>query len=209
MGTPQGGPLSPLLANVLLDEVDKELERRGHCFVRYADDCNVYVGSRKAGERVMALLRRLYGRLHLTINEGKSAVTSVFGRKFLGFSFWRGRDGAVKRRVADKPLKAFKRRVRQLTRRSGGRSMAEVAERLRVYVLGWKAYGWHKLQGSSRSWRSGCVTGCARSSASTGSVARPPTRPCLPRAPSPKWHGRSRPTAADGGATAACCSIRS
>ncbi|WP_337737690.1 group II intron reverse transcriptase/maturase, partial [Sinorhizobium meliloti] len=140
MGTPQGGPLSPLLANVLLDEVDKELERRGHCFVRYADDCNVYVGSRKAGERVMALLRRLYGRLHLTINEGKSAVTSVFGRKFLGFSFWRGRDGAVKRRVADKPLKAFKRRVRQLTRRSGGRSMAEVAERLRVYVLGWKAY---------------------------------------------------------------------
>lgn len=89
MGTPQGGPLSPLLANVLLDEVDKELERRGHCFVRYADDCNVYVGSRKAGERVMALLRRLYGRLHLTINEGKSAVTSVFGRKFLGFSFWR------------------------------------------------------------------------------------------------------------------------
>ena len=87
-GTPQGGPLSPLLANVLLDEVDKELERRGHCFVRYADDANVYVRSRRAGERVMALLRRLYGKLQLTINEAKSAVASVFGRKFLGYSLW-------------------------------------------------------------------------------------------------------------------------
>jgi len=140
MGTPQGGPLSPLLANVLLDEVDKELERRGHCFVRYADDANVYVRSRKAGERVMALLRRLYGKLHLKINEDKSAVASVFGRKFLGYSFWVAPGGLVKRRVADKPLKAFKRRIRQLTRRSGGRSMPQVAERLRVYVLGWKGY---------------------------------------------------------------------
>jgi group II intron reverse transcriptase/maturase len=140
MGTPQGGPLSPLLANVLLDEVDKELERRGHCFVRYADDCNVYVRSRKAGERVMALLRRLYGGLHLSINEGKSAVASAFGRKFLGYSFWVAAGGVTKRKVADKPLRAFKRRVRQLTRRSGGRSMPQVAERLRAYVLGWKAY---------------------------------------------------------------------
>ena len=140
MGMPQGGPLSPLLANVLLDEVDKELERRGHCFVRYADDCNVYVRSRKAGERVMALLRRLYGRLRLKINEDKSAAASVFGRKFLGYSFWVAPGGVIKRKVADKPLKAFKRRIRQLTRRSGGRSMQEVAERLRVYVLGWKAY---------------------------------------------------------------------
>src|SRR6202012_4576216 len=80
MGTPQGGPLSPLLANALLDEVDKELERRGHCFVRYADDANVYVRSRKAGERVMELLRRLYGNLRLSVNEAKSAVASVFGR---------------------------------------------------------------------------------------------------------------------------------
>jgi RNA-directed DNA polymerase len=87
-GTPQGGPLSPLLANVLLDEVDKELERRGHCFVRYADDANVYVRSRKAGERVMALLRTMYAKLHLTVNETKSAVASAFGRKFLGFEFW-------------------------------------------------------------------------------------------------------------------------
>ena len=139
-GTPQGGPLSPLLANVLLDEVDKELERRGHCFVRYADDCNVYVRSRRAGERVMALLRRLYGKLHLTVNEAKSAVASVFGRKFLGYSFWVAPGGEVKRKVADKALATFKHRIRQLTRRSGGRSMADVVERLRPYILGWKAY---------------------------------------------------------------------
>ena len=99
-GTPQGGPLSPLLANVLLDEVDKELERRGHCFVRYADDCNVYVHSRRAGERVMALLRRLYARLRLRINEAKSRVSSVFaGRKFLGYSFWVAPKGVIKRTV--------------------------------------------------------------------------------------------------------------
>ncbi|HEY1299854.1 MAG TPA: group II intron reverse transcriptase/maturase [Stellaceae bacterium] len=140
MGTPQGGPLSPLLANVLLDEVDKELERRGHCFVRYADDANVYVRSRKAGERVMALLRRLYGKLRLSVNETKSAVASVFGRKFLGYGLWVAPGGAIKRRVAGKPIAAFKRRIRQLTRRSGGRSMPEVAERLRTYVLGWKGY---------------------------------------------------------------------
>ncbi|WP_232370380.1 group II intron reverse transcriptase/maturase [Xenorhabdus lircayensis] len=92
-GTPQGGPLSPLLANVLLDEVDKELERRGHCFARYADDCNVYVRSHKAGERVMRLLRRCYGKLRLVINEAKSAVTSAFGRKFLGYALWQTKDG--------------------------------------------------------------------------------------------------------------------
>lgn len=140
MGTPQGGPLSPLLANVLLDEVDRELERRGHHFVRYADDANVYVRSRKAGERVMALLRRLYGQLRLTVNEAKSAVASVFGRKFLGYAFWAAPGGAIKRRVANKPMAAFKQRIRQLTRRSGGRSMPDVAERLQSYVLGWKAY---------------------------------------------------------------------
>ncbi len=138
-GTPQGGPLSPLLANVLLDEVDKTLERHGHCFVRYADDCNVYVRSRRAGERAMALLRRCYAKLRLTVNETKSAVASVTGRKFLGYSFWFAEDG-VKRKVAAKPLATFKQRVRQLTRRSGGRSMAEVIERLRPYLLGWKAY---------------------------------------------------------------------
>jgi len=139
-GTPQGGPLSPLLANVLLDEVDKELERRGHCFVRYADDANVYVRSRRAGQRVMELLRRLYGKLKLTINEAKSAVAQAFGRKFLGYSFWLGRGGTVKRGVAAKPLATFKQKVRWLTRRSGGRSMSQVVEGLRPYLLGWKAY---------------------------------------------------------------------
>jgi len=139
-GTPQGGPLSPLLANVLLDEVDKELERRGHSFARYADDCNVYVCSRRAGERVMALLREMYAKLHLQVNEAKSAVASVFGRKFLGYSLWVAKGAEVKFRVADKPMATFKQRVRQLTRRSGGRSMGEVVQRLRPYMLGWKAY---------------------------------------------------------------------
>lgn len=122
LGTPQGGPLSPLLANVLLDEVDKALEARGCSFARYADDCNVYVGSTKAGERVMAYLRKLYGGLKLEVNEAKSAVASAFGRKF------------------PKPLQNFKARIRQLTRRSGGRSMEEVVDKLRPYLHGWKAY---------------------------------------------------------------------
>ena len=99
-GTPQGGPLSPLLANVLLDEVDQELERRGHRFVRYADDCNVYVRSQQAGERVMAGLRQCYARLRLKVNEAKSAVASAFGRKFLGYSLWWSPRGEVKRAVA-------------------------------------------------------------------------------------------------------------
>jgi group II intron reverse transcriptase/maturase len=139
-GTPQGGPLSPLLANVLLDEVDRELERRGHRFARYADDCNVYVRSRKAGERVMALLLRCYDKLHLQINESKSAVASVFGRKFLGYALWLAGNGEVRREVSEPALAAFKRRVRQLTRRSGGCSMAEVIDRLRSYLLGWQGY---------------------------------------------------------------------
>ncbi len=150
-GTPQGGPLSPLMANVLLDEVDKELERRGHCFVRYADDANVYVRSRRAGERVMALLRRLYGQLRLKVNEAKSAVASAFGRKFLGYSFWVAAGRVVKRKVAVKPLQTFKQRIRELTRRSGGRSLQEVVERLRPYVQGWKAY--FRLAQTPRVWR--------------------------------------------------------
>jgi group II intron reverse transcriptase/maturase len=151
MGTPQGGPLSPLLANVLLDEVDKELERRGHSFVRYADDANVYVRSRRAGKRVMALLRELYGQLRLTVNETKSAVASAFQRKFLGYSFWAAPGGVIKRRVADKPMAVFKQRVRRLTRRSGGRSLEEVVSKLRVYVLGWKAY--FRLAQTPRVWQ--------------------------------------------------------
>jgi len=140
LGTPQGGPLSPLLANVLLDEVDRVLEARGHSFARYADDCNVYVGSIKAGERVMALLRRLYGDLRLQINEAKSAVGSAFGRKFLGYALWVAKGQEVKCAVATKALDNFTARIRQLTRRSGGRSMEQVVGKLRPYLLGWKAY---------------------------------------------------------------------
>ena len=151
-GTPQGGPLSPLLANVLLDDVDRELERRGHHFARYADDCNVYVRSHKAGERVMALLKRCYAKLHLKINASKSAVTSVFGRKFLGFALWQTGNGEVRRGASVKALKAFKQRVRRLTRRNGGRSMTEVVEKLRGYLLGWKGY--YGLAQIPRIWRS-------------------------------------------------------
>jgi RNA-directed DNA polymerase len=140
LGTPQGGPLSPLLANVLLDEVDKALEARGYSFARYADDCNIYVGSRRAGERVMALLRTLYAKLKLEINEAKSAVTSAFGRKFLGYALWVAKGQEVKCAVAHKALDNFKARIRQLTRRSGGRSMGQVVEKLRPYILGWKVY---------------------------------------------------------------------
>jgi RNA-directed DNA polymerase len=152
-GTPQGGPLSPLLANVTLDEVDKELERRGHCFVRYADDANVYVRSQRAGQRVMALLLRLYGRLRLTVNATKSTVASVFQRKFLGYSFWVASGGRIHRRVADKAKRTFKQRVRELTRRSGGVSLPAVVENLRTYVLvlGWKAY--FRLAQTPKVWR--------------------------------------------------------
>jgi len=143
--------LSPLLANIMQGEVDKELERRGYSFARYADDCNVYVSSRKSGERVMSLLRRLYAKLRLKINESKSAVASVFGRKFLGYSLWVAKGGAVKRRVADKAIKAYKQRVRQLSRRSVGKSMAEVVEKLKLYVNGWKAY--FKLADTPGVWR--------------------------------------------------------
>jgi hypothetical protein len=139
-GTPQGGPLSPLLANVLLDEVDRELERRGHRFVRYADDCNVYVRSPKAGERVLEGLRKFYDRLHLKVNEAKTAVASVYGRKFLGYCLWRTPRGEVKRAVADQALDTFKQRIRRITCRTCGRNLTSVAEELQRYVPGWKAY---------------------------------------------------------------------
>lgn len=138
-GTPQGGPLSPLLANVLLDEVDKELEKRGHAFVRYADDCNVYVRSRRAGERVMQTLQRLYARLRLRINESKSKVARPWDRKFLGYSFWVAKDGSVRRRIADQALAAMKTRTRSITIRHG-RSIASIVAELRGYLVGWKNY---------------------------------------------------------------------
>jgi group II intron reverse transcriptase/maturase len=139
-GTPQGGPLSPLLANVLLDEVDKELEKRGLSFVRYADDLNVYVRSRRAGEDAMQTLRRLYARLRLRVNEAKSAVARPQDRKFLGYSFWYAGGGEVRRRVAPKALEAMKERVREITARNGGKSIEVVVAELRSYLAGWKQY---------------------------------------------------------------------
>ncbi len=139
-GTPQGGPLSPLLANVLLDEVDQDLQRRGHRFARYADDCNVYVRSQKAGERVLASLRKLYAKLHLVVNEKKTEVGPVFGRKFLGYCLRRWTKGTVKIAVAPKALDTFKQRIRLITRRVGGKGMVQIAEQMREYLPGWKSY---------------------------------------------------------------------
>jgi RNA-directed DNA polymerase len=139
-GTPQGGPLSPLLANVLLDEVDKELERRGHAFVRYADDLNVYVRTQRSGERVMNSLRKLVAKLKLRVNETKSKVRRATASKFLGFSFWVAKGRVIRRRVASQAIERMKERVRELTRRSAGRSLAQMCKPLGVYLKGWKAY---------------------------------------------------------------------
>lgn len=138
-GVPQGGPLSPLLANVFLDEVDKELESRGVAFVRYADDLNAYVGSQRAGEDLMETLKRLYSGLSLRINETKSAVARPEERKFLGFTFWHMGERII-RRIAPKALKTMKERVRRITRRSGGRSIKQIVLDLRNYLRGWKEY---------------------------------------------------------------------
>jgi RNA-directed DNA polymerase len=141
-GTPQGGPLSPLLANALLDEVDKELERRGHAFVRYADDLNVYVRTQRSGERVMTSLRKLFGKLKLRVNETKSKVTRATKAKFLGFSFWVAAGRVIRRRVAPEAIKRMKERVRELTWRSAGRSLAQMCKPLGTYLTGWKGYFW-------------------------------------------------------------------
>ena len=138
-GTPQGGPLSPLLSNIVLDEFDRELERRGLRFARYADDCNVYVRSRRAGERVMESLKRFIAtKLKLKVNEQKSAVARPWERKFLGFSFTNSR--IPKRRIAPKAADRFKERVRELTRRTRGVSIARMAEDLARYLRGWLGY---------------------------------------------------------------------
>ena len=139
-GTPQGGPLSPLLANVLLDEVDRELEKRGHAFARYADDGNVYVKSERAAKDVMETLKRLYAKLRLKVNESKSRVTRVWDSQFLGYSLWVAKGREVKHRVGAKALKAMKEKVRRITARSGGRSLEQVARELREYLPGWKEY---------------------------------------------------------------------
>src|SRR5947208_5416253 len=135
-GTPQGGPLSPLLSNLVLDDLDKELTRRGHRFCRYADDCNIYVRSRRAGERVMASVSRfLTTKLRPTVNEAKSAVARPEERKFLGFSI--SNDGG-ERRIAPKALDAFKTRVREQTCRTRGLALSQIVEELARYLIGWR-----------------------------------------------------------------------
>jgi RNA-directed DNA polymerase len=134
------GVLSPLLANVLLDEVDQALTKRGHRFARYADDCNVYVRSQKAGERVLRWMRKLYAQLHLRVNEKKTEVGSVFGRKFLGYCLRRWTGNTVKMAVAPKAIETFKQRIKTITKRVGGRGMTQVAEQMREYLPGWKSY---------------------------------------------------------------------
>jgi RNA-directed DNA polymerase len=138
-GTPQGGPLSPLLSNIVLDEFDRELEGRGLRFARYADDCNVYVRSQRAGERVMESLKRfIMTTLKLKVNVQKSAVAQPWERKFLGFSFTS--EEKPRRRIAPKAVDRFKERVRELTRRTRGVSIEEMAEELTRYLRGWTGY---------------------------------------------------------------------
>jgi len=138
-GAPQGGPLSPLLSNLVLDELDRELVKRGHRFARYADDCNIYVRSERAGQRVMASVTQfITRRLKLKVNEAKSAVARPWGRKFLGFSFTNGRE--PKRRIAPKARQRFKDRVRELTRRTRGISLPVMVNQLAEYLRGWRGY---------------------------------------------------------------------
>jgi len=138
-GTPQGGPLSPLLSNLVLDELDRELERRGHRFVRYADDSNIYVRSERAGQRVMESVKRfITNKLKLKVNESKSAVAKPQERKFLGFSFTGGQE--LKRKIAPKAISRFRERVREITHRSRGKSMQPVMEELARYIRGWRGY---------------------------------------------------------------------
>jgi RNA-directed DNA polymerase len=138
-GTPQGGPLSPLLSNLVLDELDRELERRGHRFVRYADDSNIYVRSERAGQRVMrSITRFITQKLKLKVNEGKSAVARVQERKILGFSFATGPE--VKRTIASKTVERFKRRIREITRRAKSVAIETTIAELASYMRGWRNY---------------------------------------------------------------------
>ena len=138
-GTPQGGPLSPLLSNIVLDELDRELERRGHRFVRYADDCNIYVRSEQAGQRVMESIKRfITKRLKLKVNETKSAVARPQLRKFLGFSFTAGPE--IRRTIAPKAIERFKERIREITAYTKGASLDQTLARLAPYMRGWRAY---------------------------------------------------------------------
>lgn len=141
-GAPQGGPMSPLLSNIVLDELDKELERRGHSFVRYADDFKIYVRSERAGRRVMeSITRFITKKLKLKLNSEKSAVGRPWERKFLGFTI--SNSDNPKRRIAEESLERFKNRVRELTKRSRGRSVYQVVTELAAYLRGWRNYYGH------------------------------------------------------------------
>jgi RNA-directed DNA polymerase len=137
MGTPQGGPLSPLLANLMLDNLDRELEHRGHRFVRYADDCNIYIKSKRAGSRVLRSISLfLSSHLKLSVNEAKSAVDRPWKRQFLGFTL----SSRLNRRISSKAIKRFKSRIREITRRVRGRRIEVIVRELRRFMLGWQAY---------------------------------------------------------------------
>jgi len=138
-GTIQGGPLSPLLSNIMLDLLDKKLEERGHKFCRFADDCNIYVKSKRAGERVMeGVTKYLETKLKLKVNQEKSAVAKAYTRQFLGFSFTSGRKS--KRRISHKAINSFKDKIRELTKAGKGKSMGRVIAKIKVFMRGWLAY---------------------------------------------------------------------
>lgn len=177
-GTPQGGSLSPLLSNLTLDVLDKNLEKRGHRFVRYADDCNLYVRSRKAGERVMAGIEKfLEERLRLKVNKAKSAVAKPSARKFLGFSFTGGKE--PRRRIAPQAIARFKARVRGLTRRSRGRSLVQISKELSTFLVGWRGTSASaKLRRRCARSTSGSGGGCAPSPGSNGCARFAELRRC-------------------------------
>jgi group II intron reverse transcriptase/maturase len=139
-GTPQGGPLSPLLSNIMLDDLDKELEKRGHKFVRYADDCNIYVQTQRAGERVMESVKGfLEKKLKLKVNLKKSKVDRAFRVKFLGFSFFK-RNGEVLIRVANRSLDRFREKLRRLTKRTRSGKLEDIIQGINQYTMGWIGY---------------------------------------------------------------------
>src|SRR5271163_3403222 len=190
-GTPQGGPLSPLLSNLVLDELDRELENRGHRFVRYADDCNIYVRSERAGQRVMESISHfITQKLKLKVNEAKSAVARPQERKFLGFSFTAGPN--IRRAIAPKSLERFKQRIREITRRAKGASMKTIMEELAPqYMRGWRGYfgfcqtpevlvaltRWGRLRLRAALWRQWKTPRRRRADHSPRSCALPVRRP--------------------------------